>query len=295
MTAIADNLEQARGGAKSESAARQAIRRFFRHKLGRLGFSVLALLILCAVLAPVIAPYDPTDAHYDVTLSAPSWSHLFGTDNIGRDVLSRVMYGAQISLQVILLSIAGAIVFGSLIGMISGYFGGWVDHVIMRIVDGMLAFPMLILALAIVSVLGPSLVNAILAITIVNIPGFARLVRGQVLSVRQMDYVQAARCIGAPGWRIMLHHIWPMVIGNVIVYSSLRASAALITEASLAFLGLGAQPPAASWGSMLTVAMQYWDAWWLSLFPGAAIFIVVLALNFLGDGLRDALDVKLTD
>lgn len=247
-----------------------------------------------ALLAPVLAPHDPSEIFYDAILSPPSWNFPLGTDDLGRDILSRLLYGAQASLQVTFLSIAGAILIGSALGTLSGYAGGWVDNLIMRIVDGMLAFPMLVLALGIVSVLGPSLTNAMIAITIVNIPSFARLVRAQVLTVRELDFVTAARALGAGDIRIMLHHVWPSVVGNVIVYASLRASAALITESSLAFLGLGAQPPTPSWGQMLSTAMQYWDAWWMSVFPGVAIFVTVLALNFIGDGLRDALDSRLS-
>ncbi len=278
---------------RSEGNFKRAARRFLRHRLGRVGLGVLVLMALVAIFAPLLAPYDPNISNYSEVLAAPSAAHPFGTDNIGRDVLSRVMFGAQISLEVAVFSVVGAVVVGSIVGMIAGYFGGWIDSIIMRVIDAMMAFPMLILALAIIAVLGPDLINAIIAITIVNIPGFARLVRSQVLSIRQLDYVHAARGLGAPTWRIMLRHIWPMVVGNVVVYSSLRASAAIITEAALSFLGLGAPPPAPSWGSMLTTAMQYWDAWWLSVFPGVAIFAAVLSLNFLGDGLRYALDMKL--
>jgi peptide/nickel transport system permease protein len=280
---------------ESAGTLRRGFSRLLRHKLGCTGFLLLLLLITVATLAPLLAPYDPTESTYDVALAPPSWSHPFGADDIGRDVLSRVIYGARISLEIIVVSIAGAIVAGVTLGMVAGYVGGWVDAVIMRILDGMLAFPMIILALGIVAVLGPDLINAIIAITIVNVPGFARLVRGQVITARQLDFVQAARGLGASDLRIMARHIWPVIVGNVIVYSSLRASAALITETSLAFLGLGEQPPTPSWGSMLSTAMQYWDAWWLSTFPGLAIFLAVLGLNFLGDGLRDALDVKLID
>jgi peptide/nickel transport system permease protein len=179
--------------------------------------------------------------------------------------------------------------------MISGYAGGWVDDVIMRIVDAMIAFPGLILALGIVAVLGPTLTNAMIAITIVNIPNIARLVRAQVLSVRHMDFVMAARGVGAGKIRIMIRHIWPSVVGNILVYASLSAAGALITESSLSFLGLGAQPPTPSWGSMLSAGMQYWNAWWMSVFPGAALFLVALGFNFIGDGLRDALDARITD
>jgi peptide/nickel transport system permease protein len=272
-----------------------AAHRLFRHRLGRLGLIVLAALVVIASVAPLVAPYDPTEIYYESILSAPSMTHWLGTDDVGRDLLSRLIYGSRVSFEVIGISISGAIVAGSALGMVSGYIGGWVDRVVMSVMDGMLAFPMLVLALGIISVLGPSLMNAAIAITIVNVPGFARLVRGQVLVVRGLDYVQAARALGARDLRIIVHHIWPKVAGNVVVYASLRGSAALITEASLAFLGLGVQPPIPSWGGMLTTAMQYWDAWWMSVFPGGAICITVLALNFIGDALRDALDVHLAD
>jgi peptide/nickel transport system permease protein len=270
-----------------------ALRRLLRHRLGRIGLVVVLLLLIIALAAPLLAPYDPTAQDYDAMLDAPSWVHPFGTDDIGRDILSRVIFGMRVSLEVIGVSGSVALAFGSGLGLITGYFGGWVDHVVMRVMDGLLAFPMLVLALAVIAVLGPNLMNAIVAIGIVNIPGFVRLVRGQVLTVRRLDYVQAARALGASDWRIITFHIWPKVAGHVIVYGSLRASAALITESSLAFLGLGAQPPTPSWGSMLADSMQHWDAWWMGLFPGVAIFIAVLSLNFLGDGLRDALDVRI--
>lgn len=270
-----------------------ALHRLLRHQLGRLGLAVVLLMAAVAIAAPLIAPYDPTEPFYDALLEPPSWAFLLGTDEIGRDILSRIIFGTRVSLQVIVVSVAAALVVGSAIGVATGYAGGWADHITMRVMDGLQAFPMLVLALAVIAVLGPKLVNAIIAITIVNIPGFVRLVRGQVLVVRQMDHVQAARCLGASDLRIVALHIWPRVVGHVIVYASLRASAALITESSLAFLGLGAQPPQPSWGAMLATAMQHWDAWWMSLFPGIAIFVAVLALNVLGDGLRDALDVRL--
>jgi len=295
MSIAEPNAAVAARPARSSGNARRTFAKLWRHKLGRIGIIVVVFMALVAIFAPLIAPYEPSRPFYSDALSGPSWKHFFGADNIGRDVLSRTVYGAQITLQVVTLSIAGALVIGSIMGMVAGYFGGWVDDIMMRIVDAMMAFPMLILALAIIAVLGPDLINAIIAITIVNIPGFARLVRGQVLSIRQLDYVQAARCLGASDVRIMVRHIWPMIVGSVVVYSSLRASAAIITESALSFLGLGVQPPTPSWGSMLTTAMQYWDAWWLSVFPGLAIFVTVLALNFLGDGLRDALDVKIQD
>jgi peptide/nickel transport system permease protein len=270
-----------------------ALRRLLRHRLGAFGLIVCAGVAVMALFASVLAPFDPATSYYDAILSPPSWHYLFGTDELGRDVLSRIIYGAQVSLQITAVAIVSAVIAGSLLGTLSGYIGGWVDDAIMRICDGMLAFPMLVLALGIIAVLGPGITNAMIAIMIVNIPSVARLVRAQVLTVRQLDFVIAAEALGASDVRIMVRHIWPSVVGDVIVYASLRASAALITESSLAFLGLGAQPPTPSWGQMLASAMQYWDAWWLSLFPGLAIFITVLALNFLGDGLRDLLDTRL--
>jgi peptide/nickel transport system permease protein len=277
----------------SQNISVMFVRKLLQQKLAWIGLLICAAVILAAIFAEVLAPYDPSESHYEAILSAPSAQFWLGTDEIGRDILSRVIYGARVSIQVALVSIALAIVLGSMLGMIAGYFGGWTDHIVMRVMDGMLAFPMLVLALGIIAVLGPSLLNTTLAITIINVPSFARLVRAQVLVVRKLDFVLAARALGAGDLRIMLRHVWPSVVGNLIVYASLRASTAIITESSLSFLGLGAQPPTPSWGQMLSTAMQYWDAWWMSVFPGIAIFITVIALNFLGDSLRDTLDARL--
>lgn len=273
----------------------RGVQRLLRHRLGGLGLVVSLIVLVTAIIGPFIAPYDPTEVRYDVALQAPSWAFWLGTDEIGRDVLSRIILGARVSLQVTMISVIGAVLFGGFLGMVSGYAGGRVDSFIMRVMDGMLAFPMLVLALAIVAVLGPNVSNSIIAIMIVNIPSVARLVRAQVLSIKQLDFVQAARGLGASDLRIMSRHIWPSLAGSVIVYASLRASAALITESSLAFLGLGAPPPTPSWGQMLSTAIQYSNAWWLSVFPGLVIFVSVLALNFLGDGLRDSLDSQIDD
>lgn len=279
----------------SRSAYFLFFRKILRHKLGLAGLVICVLVILVAALAPILAPYDPAVSNYEAILAPPSAQFWLGTDEIGRDILSRIIYGAQVSIQVALISIVVAIVLGSLLGMISGYLGGWTDHVIMRVMDGMLAFPMLVLALGIVAVLGPSLLNTMLAVTVINIPSFARLVRAQVLVVRQLEFVQAARALGASDLRIMARHVWPSIVGNLVVYASLRASIAIITESSLSFLGLGAQPPIPSWGQMLSTAMRHWDAWWMGVFPGIAIFVTVIALNFVGDSLRDALDSRLSD
>lgn len=259
------------------------------------GLAVIILIIVCAVFAPWLAPYDPSTINYDAMTAPPSGAHLLGTDEIGRDILSRLIYGARVSLQIVFVAIVLSLLVGGAIGLVSGYVGGYVDSIIMRIMDGLLAFPLLVLALGVIAVLGPDLINAIIALAVVNVPGFARLVRGQVLSIRERDFVQAARAIGAGDIRIMLGHIWPSVAGNVIVYASLRASTTLIAESSLAFLGLGAEPPTPTWGQMLATAMEYWSAWWMSTFPGMAIFFAALALNFLGDGLRDAMDVRLAE
>ena len=274
---------------------RVLIRSLLTHRLGSVGLVVCLIVLVTALFAPWLAPYDPAASDYGAILSPPSSAYWFGTDDLGRDILSRIIWSSQVSLQVSLIAVSVAIVGGTIVGMISGYAGGWVDDIIMRIVDAMMAFPSLILALGIVAVLGPSLTNAMIAIAIVNIPHVSRLVRAQVLAVRHMDFVMAARGIGAGRFRIMLRHIWPSVAGNVLVYASLSAAGALITESSLSFLGLGVQPPTPSWGSMLSSGMQYWNAWWMSVFPGSALFIVALGFNFLGDGLRDALDSRIVD
>lgn len=293
MTTSSATVSVVNATQASQNISVMFVHKLLQQKLAWIGLLICLVVILAAIFAEFLAPYDPSESHYEAILSAPSAQFWLGTDEIGRDILSRVIYGARVSIQVALVSIALAIVLGSMLGMIAGYFGGWIDHVVMRVMDGMLAFPMLVLALGIIAVLGPSLLNTTLAITIINVPSFARLVRAQVLVVRKLDFVLAARALGAGDLRIMLRHVWPSVVGNLIVYASLRASTAIITESSLSFLGLGAQPPTPSWGQMLSTAMQYWDAWWMSVFPGIAIFITVIALNFLGDSLRDTLDARL--
>jgi len=274
--------------------ARTAVR-LWRHKLGKFGVFIISGIIFAAVLAPVVSPHDPTHVYYEAVLVPPSTQFPFGTDEIGRCILSRTIYGARVSLQIVFVAIVISLFVGSMIGLVAGYFGGWVDDVLMRIMEGLLSFPMIVLALAIIAVLGPSLSNAMIALAIVNTPGFARLIRGQVLSVKEMDYVLAARALGVSDFRIMWRHIWPSVGGNAIVYASLRGSAALITESALSFLGLGVQPPTPAWGYMVAVGMNYWSEWWMSFFPGLAIFFAVLGLNFFGDALRDAMDAKLQD
>ncbi len=269
------------------------VRRVLTSWQGAFGVSVLAFIVSMGLLAPLIQPYSPLDIDPDNFMGPPSHTHWFGTDEVGRDILSRVLSGATVSLQVVTLSIGLALIAGSVLGMLSGWLGGVWDAVIMRVMDAFLAFPLLVLALAIVAVLGPDLMNAMLAIAITKTPGFARLVRSEVLSLREVEYVKAARAAGASPVRILARHIWPNVSGNVVVYGSLSASQALITESALSFLGLGVQPPIPSWGYMVATGIQFYQAWWMSFFPGLAIFLTVLAFNFLGDAVRDALDARL--
>ncbi|CAH1653982.1 Dipeptide transport system permease protein DppC [Hyphomicrobiales bacterium] len=277
----------------SRSPSAIFLRRVLTSWQGAFGVTALAIIALLGLLAPWISPYSPIEIDPDAFMEPPSAAHWFGTDEIGRDVLSRVLYGATVSLQVVVFAIAIALAAGSLLGLISGWLGGRWDALIMRIMDAFLAFPLLVLALAIVAVLGPDLMNAMLAIAITKTPGFARLVRSEVLALREIDYIKAAESVGVSNARILLRHVWPNVSGNVIVYGSLSASQALITESALSFLGLGVQPPTPSWGYMVATGIQFYQSWWISFFPGLAIFITVLAFNFLGDAVRDALDSRL--
>jgi peptide/nickel transport system permease protein len=289
MSAIAVALQQ----APPRSPTRIFLTRLARSWQGASGLAILAVVLGLAILAPWIAPFSPIEVDVERMMEAPTRLHILGTDEIGRDIFSRVIFGARISLAVVAFAIGLAMVAGSAIGLVSGWFGGRIDAVIMRCMDALLAFPLLVLALSIVAILGPDLLNAMLAIAITKVPGFARLVRAEVLSLREIEFVKAARAAGAGNFRIMRRHIWPNVSGNVIVYGSLSASQALITESALSFLGLGAQPPAPSWGFMIATGMEFHQAWWMSVFPGLAIFATVLAFNFLGDAARDALDTRL--
>lgn len=254
---------------------------------------VLVAVIAVALLAPWIAPYGVNQVEVANALSAPSLAHPFGTDELGRDVLSRVMIAAGVSIQVAVVSVLIAFAVGVPIGVISGYVGGWVDTVLMRIVDVMFAFPVLLLALAIVAILEPGLSTTMLAIGIVYTPIFARVARASTLSVRTEPFVQVAQTMGTPAPRILIRNVFPNITGPLIVQTSLSLAFAILSEAALSFLGLGIQPPAPSWGGMLYAAQGFvGQAWWMSVFPGAAIFLTVLACNLLGDGLRDVLDPK---
>lgn len=260
---------------------------------GRIGGGIVALFAVMAIFAPWIAPHSHTEIDFGAIMQAPSTVHPFGTDEVGRDILSRIIFGARTSLAVVVAATLISTAVGGMIGLLAGWTGGWVDKVIMRIMDAILAFPLIVLALAIIAVLGPNLSNAIIAIGIVKIPHFARLMRGEVLVLRDMDYIRAVETMGLPLRRILLRHVLPNAAGPVLVYSSIAASLALMTEASLSFLGLGIQPPTPSWGGMVSIGMQNWHFWWMSFWPGFAIFITVLAFNLLGDAIRDALDSKL--
>jgi peptide/nickel transport system permease protein len=276
-----------------ESPTRRVLRRLFARKGAVVGLVVIAVFILLALFAPVIAPYDPVATSWTLVRKPPSWLHWFGTDDLGRDVLTRVLYGARASLVAGAISVGIALGIGVPFGLLSGYRGGFIDALISRITDAMLACPFLILAIALAAFLGPSLGNAMIAIGITTTPIFVRLTRAQTLNVKVEDYVEAARAMGNPRWRIALFHILPNIMPALLVQATLSIAAAIIAEAALSFLGLGQQPPAPSWGSMLNAAQRFLTtAPWMALWPGLAIFLVVLSFNLVGDGLRDALDPR---
>ncbi|MEA2881120.1 MAG: peptide/nickel transport system permease protein [Bradyrhizobium sp.] len=276
-----------------ESPARRALRRLLKRKGAVAGIVVIATFIVLALFAPLLVPYDPVATSWTLVRKAPSSLHWFGTDDLGRDVFARVVYGARASLSAGIISVGIALGIGVPFGVLSGYRGGFVDALISRITDAMLACPYLILAIALAAFLGPSLGNAMIAIGITTTPVFVRLTRGQVMSVKVEDYVEAARAMGNPPWRIALFHILPNVMPALLVQATLSIAAAIIAEAALSFLGLGQQPPAPSWGSMLNSAQRFLTtAPWMAVWPGLAIFLVVLSFNLVGDGLRDALDPR---
>ncbi|HWZ07651.1 MAG TPA: ABC transporter permease [Bradyrhizobium sp.] len=276
-----------------ESPARRALRRLMARKGAVAGCVVIAAFVVMALAAPFIAPYDPVATSWTLVRKAPSALHWFGTDDLGRDILSRVIYGARASLVAGAISVGIALGIGVPLGLLAGYRGGFIDALISRITDAMLACPFLILAIALAAFLGPSLGNAMIAIGISTTPIFVRLTRGQTMSVKVEDYVEAARAMGNPRWRIALFHILPNIMPALLVQATLSIASAIIAEAALSFLGLGQQPPAPSWGSMLNAAQRFLtNAPWMALWPGLAIFLVVLSLNLVGDGLRDALDPR---
>lgn len=284
----------ARRTTRRRSYYGRTVRRFLRHRLGVGSAAFLCILVLAAVFAPHISPFNPNEINTDRIRQAPSSEYWLGTDELGRDILSRIIYGTRISLFVMVGSVSTALVIGTLLGLISGYLGGPVDAVIMRIMDALLAFPGLILSLSIIAALGPGMSKAVIAISIVNIPGFARVVRAQVLSARELEYVKAARSIGCSGMHVLFNEVAPNALDAVVIYASLRSAGAITVESSLSFLGLGVQPPTPSWGWMVAMGMKYWNAgWWMSFFPGLAILLTVLSANLVGDALRDSFDVQL--
>lgn len=275
------------------SPALRAWRRLLRRRGAMLGLAVVLFFVLMAVFAPLLSPHDPLATSWSAVRKPPSWEYWFGTDEIGRDVLSRVVWGSRASLMAGVVSVSISLALGIPIGLLAAYLGGWTDALVSRFTDAMLAVPFLILAIALSAFLGPSLGNAMIAIGVSATPVFIRLTRAQVMAVQVEDYIEAARAVGNPHWRIALRHILPNVLPPLIVQATLSIAAAVIAEASLSFLGLGQQPPAPSWGSMLNTAKNYMDnAPWMAVWPGLSIFLLVLSFNLLGDGLRDALDPR---
>ena len=280
---------------KSESSYLRDVWRSIRHNpIALVGLAIVACFFLVALIAPYVSPHDPLVTDAIRKLGLPSSEHPFGTDQLGRDILSRVLYGARISLWVAFLVPVLAGLLGITVGLCAGYFGGRIDSVLMRVTDMFMAFPQLILAMAISAALGPSLRNAIVAVALTEWTFFARLARSRVIAIREEDYVEAARAMGASHARILFRHILPMSLSPLIIQTTMGMGTSIRTAASLGFLGLGAQPPLPEWGVMITAGRNYLPGqWWVSTFPGIAIFIVILGFNLLGDGIRDAFDPKL--
>ena len=276
---------------RPRSPVREGVRRLLHNRMAMFGALLVVVEVCLALFAPILSAYEPNKMDYTVLLTAPSAEHLLGTDELGRDIFTRMMYGARLSLAVGTMAVVLAVILGVPFGLIAGYVGGYVDELLMRVVDSVMALPALVLALTISAVLGSGLINATIAIAVVTAPTYTRLVRGQVLSIKQNDYVEAAHSIGAPVWLILMRHILPNTFSPIIVQASLGIGFAIILESSMSFIGLGAQPPTASWGNMVQVGFQFLElAPWFAMAPATAIFLAVLGFNMLGDGLRDALD-----
>lgn len=277
--------------AEHRSRLRATVETVLQNRLAVIGLGVLAVLVIVAIFAPLIAPYDINDVNISDRFSPPSGDYLFGTDELGRDIFSRVVIAARVSLRVGFIAVGIALAVGVPIGLVSGYYGGWVDSFLMRVMDVLFSFPAILLAIAILAVLGPGVGNAMVAIGIVYTPIFARITRGSVLSVKNQVFVTAARSLGAKDGRILRTHILPNVVAPIIVQTSLSLAFAILSEAALSFLGLGVQPPDPAWGRMLADGRSFFqDAPWMAIFPGLAILLTVMSFNFVGDGLRDALD-----
>lgn len=277
-----------------ERSVWDSFRKMLRIPLAFFGMVIILVVIISAIFAPWLAPYDPMAMDLDNMLSGPTWKHLLGADQMGRDTLSRIIYGSRVALMVSIGAVSLGVILGVPLGLISAFFGGNVDEVIMRFMDALVAFPSLILAVGLISVLEPSVKNVIIAIGVANVPWLARIVRSQALSVREMDYVMSARSIGATNTRIIRKYIWPNCAAPVIVQATLGMAYAVLTEAALGFIGVGVQPPTPTWGNMLQYAFGLLDrSPILSIAPGMAIFLMVLAFNFVGDAARDVLDPRL--
>ena len=293
MADTAFNTSLLKTDAAVETPVRRALRRLFRRKGAIVGLAIILLFLAVAVFAPLLSPYDPVVQSWTSVRKAPSLLHWFGTDDVGRDILVRVMFGARASLMAGVISVGIALTIGVPLGLTAGYLGGFTDGLISRITDAMLACPFLILAIALAAFLGPSLGNAMIAIGVTTTPIIVRLTRGQVMAVKYEEYIEAASAVGNPRWRIAIVHILPNILPTLLVQATLSIATAIIAEAALSFLGLGQQPPAPSWGSMLNSAQRFLvNEPWMAVWPGLAIFLTVLSFNLVGDGLRDALDPR---
>lgn len=284
--------------ATSEVASPQRgslLRRLLRNPLSLLGLVIVALLVVSALAAPFLAPRDPVRVDLTHRLLPPGPGHWMGTDDYGRDILSRILWGSRISLEICTVVVAAAALTGSFVGAVAGSVGGWGDEILMRVTDMFLAFPALVLAMVVAAVLGPSLGHTMAAIAVVWWPWYARLMRGEILRLRSLEFVEAARAVGASPWRVLLRHLFPNALGPVVVNATMDLGYVLLTAASLSFIGLGAQPPSPEWGAMITLGRQYVlsGQWWMITFPGLAIVVTVLGFNLIGDGLRDVLDPRL--
>jgi peptide/nickel transport system permease protein len=282
------------GASKFRGPLALAIRNVIRNPIAIVGGFIVLILLLCTLLAPYISPYDPTKVNLNRKLSPPSTEFILGTDEFGRDLFTRIIWGGRVSLSVAFITVGLSMIIGVVMGLLSGYFGGWVDQVIMRFVDILLCFPILLMALGLVAILGPKLINIMMAVGIALTPQYARIIRGAVLPLRKQYYVEASRGLGATHLYILIQHILPNAFPSIIVVATLNVATAILIESSLSFLGLGVQPPTPSWGAMIAGGRQWLlEAPWISSFSGAAIMIAVLGFNFFGDALRDIMDPRL--
>lgn len=293
-TAGPQELEQSDQRSSILAGINDLIKSLRRSRSAVVGAVLVILLVALAVFAPVIAPFDPLNTDFQSTSQPPSFEHLLGTDQLGRDILSRLLFGARLSLFLGIGSVTIGAVAGVTVGLLTGYIGGWLDNIIMRLVDIMMAFRLLLMSITIMAILGPSLTNVMIAIGLSLFAAFVRLTRGEVLSAKNYEYVEASRAVGCTPQRIVFRHILPNIFGPLLIFATLRLGTAILAEAALSFLGLGSSPPTPTWGLMVDEGLaQLRSAWWISTIPGVAITVVVLAFNLLGDGFRDALDPRL--